>query len=572
MRRVAELVWRNIGFVCVGLALIYCVANAFDGPRLNWGDPGSDYNVMSAGRNFHKYGFFALKFTPYLLDPALMSAGDSSKIYTHYPQLPDLMNGVLRVVFGLSTLQQFRLVAIGFSFAALYFIYGLLVAYWSRPVAQIALALWVLNPLWIQHADYLHHAPYAAFFGGGCLYWLLRYLRDGRGARYLAGSGTFLFFTILSSYDFWFFAPLLIAMMVIGHRGVTWQAMRLLALLALFALAGMVFKFGTNIWVLGGLQPFLADLRFQALERTHNPLTHVPIAPGILPTLYGRVVRCFSTLLFVVAAFWACAPIIRKRWGQQLGFPLVPQPNPWLLFLAALPFLALFAELWISQYYPTLLVLPFYAVASAALIAMLLSASRPLARGIAIALFAALALNSIDGVLRFRKATFDEKAIASLRTQLDAYSEPGQYIMTNHAFYFLYSYYFNHPTVDLILIPSERIEAAVQYYTDPSRPRVAPASGAIFVQHKHLPEQMFDKGFYPLLAQRGLWAAWGNPDPYIEALDAFVAERDSTLVSSIARTGERLAETDAYIVWRVRPRSAGSTESGAGTPSPSPRN
>src|SRR6476469_3668600 len=99
MKRALTWLGANIGFVCVAMVLVYCVVHAFDPPRLNWGDSGSDYNVMSSGRNFAKYGFLKLRLTPYLLDPARMTADDKALIYTHYPQLPDLMNGVLRVVF-----------------------------------------------------------------------------------------------------------------------------------------------------------------------------------------------------------------------------------------------------------------------------------------------------------------------------------------------------------------------------------------------------------------------------------------------------------------------------------------
>ena len=76
--------------------LAYCLVHAFDPPRLNWGDSASDYNVMTSGRNFAKYGFLHLRLTPFVLDPAYMTNADSAMVYTHYPQLPDLMNGLER--------------------------------------------------------------------------------------------------------------------------------------------------------------------------------------------------------------------------------------------------------------------------------------------------------------------------------------------------------------------------------------------------------------------------------------------------------------------------------------------
>ncbi|HXT15470.1 MAG TPA: hypothetical protein VN706_07550 [Gemmatimonadaceae bacterium] len=559
MKSFGSWLWRNLGFVCVALVLVYCVVHAFDPPRLNWGDSGSDYNVMTAGRNFQKYGFLKLRLTPHLLDPALMSAADPSKIYTHYPQLPDLMNGVERVVFGFSSLVQFRFVALAFSFAALFFVYALIRHYWTRQVAQIALGLWVVNPMWIQHADYLHHAPYGAFFGFGSVYFLMRYLSDAPKRRFFAASGVFLFFAFFASYDFWFFAPLLLALVTVKELGgVSLSAVKVLASLAAFAVVAMACKFATNAWVLGGWGPFLADLRFQALERSKNPSMHIDIARGILPTLYGRVDREFSLLLFPVAAFWAFAPMIRKRWGEQVPALRAKIPNPLWLMLAALPFLTLFAELWISQYYPTLLALPFYAVACAAVIVIVLRLEHRWSRWIASALLAALFANSLIEDLTFKKAYFDDHEIATLKAQLDSVSEPGQYILTNHLFDFFYSYYFSHPTVDLILNAPPRMKPALEYYSDPSRPRVAPPSGAIFVQHKHLADELFDKSFYYLLAHNGYWQAWADPEKYRGAIDAFITTQDSLLAATVADVGgQKLYEDSAYVLWRIKaPRGA----------------
>jgi len=558
MKATFSWIWRNIGFVVVAFVLVYCVKHAFDPPRLNWGDSGSDYNVMTAGRNFQKYGFLKLRLTPFLLDAALMGPADGAKIYTHYPQLPDLMNGVLRVVFGLSDLVQFRFVALGFSFAALFFVYNLIAAYWTRQTAQIALGLWVVNPMWIQHADYLHHAPYGAFFGFGSVYFLMRSLRDPerRWMYWLAGG--FLSLAIFASYDFWFFAPLLLALVVMHHnRGVTWGGVRTLAGLACFALAAMLCKFATNAWVLGGIGPFLADLRFQALERSANPMRHIPIAEGILPTLYGRVERIFSVLLFPVAAFWAAMPLIRKRWGAKLPAMASSQPNPVWVLLAALPFLCLFAELWISQYYPTLLALPFYAIACAATIVLVLETNHRWSRAVAGALVVALFSNSLMENASFKKATFSRDNIASLKAQLDTLAQPGQYILTNHLFDFFYSYYFSHPTVDLILNAPPKMKPALAYYSNPSRPRVAPRSGAIYVQHKHLADEMYDKSFYDVLVSAGNWQAWADPEKYHGAIDAFIANRDSLLtVAVVDAGGVKVAETDAYVIWRIRPSRA----------------
>lgn len=566
MKSALSRLLRHIGFVCVACVLVYLVVHAFDGPRLNWGDSGSDYNVMTAGRNFQRYGFLKMRLTPVLLDASLLNPGDPSKIYTHYPQLPDLMNGVERTVLHLSTLTQFRFVALAFSFAALFFIYQLIQAYWSRRTAQIALGLWVINPLWIQHADHLHAVPYGAFFGYGSVYFLSRYLRDERRRLgLLLASGAFLFFVLLSSYDYWFFAPLLLAIVAVSHcRGIRWPAVRILSALACFALASIAFKFATNAWALGGLGALMRDLKFQAVERTANPLMQITIGPGIWPTLVGRVERCFSLLLFPILAYWLAMVVVPRSWSSRGPLFRRAAANPLIVLLAGLPFLCVFVELWVGQYYPTLLIMPFYAIGAALLAERLMDTEHRWTKPLAIALVGALALNSIAENLSFKKAVLDTRDVKELRAHLDAVSQPGQYVLTNHVFDFFYAYYFDRPTVDLLLNPPERFPAAVAYYSDPKRPRVAPPTGAIYVQHKHLADELFDKGFYFLLARDGLWQAWGNPERYRAAIDTFIDQRDSMLTAAITPTATKLYENDAYTIWRIGPPHLAATGQASG--------
>jgi hypothetical protein len=559
MKRLAQTAWNNIGFVCVALVFIYCVVHAFDPPRLNWGDSMSDYNVMTSGRNFQKYGFLHLRLTPLLLDPAFTRSFEPVFVYTHYPQLPDLMNGVLRTVFRMDSLVQFRFVAMAFSFCSLFFIYRLLVFYWGRPTAQMALALWVVNPFWIQHADYLHHAPYGAFFGFGSVYFLVRALRDERRGLLLA-SGVFLFVTVLSSYDYWFFAPLLLAMAALAHyRRVTdGRLIRTLAFLAAFAIAGLLFKIGTNAWGLGGIQAWLHDIRFQFAERGTDKITRTSYGRGVLPTAMGRVERFFTLLLIPIAMFWAALPIARRRWQTSFMAAASTMPNPWWLVAAAFPFLYLFVEIWVAQYYPGLLVLPFYAVACAAFVALLLAMGRS-ARLVGAVLFAALLLNSVYENARFKKAFFDPKTIRTMGTQLDSVAGPGQQLLINHVFDAAYRYYFNRNTVAVVLFPPRVSNVALASFADGQQhPRSAGLDGAIFVQHKHIRDELYDKGYYYILGRAGLWEWWGNPEQHREVIDQLISERDSTIMAYVSQMGRKLYDTPDYAIWRVLPAAADS--------------
>lgn len=557
MKRWIRGAWNNIGFICVALVLVYCVVHAFDPPRLNWGDSMSDYNVMTSGRNFQKYGFLNLRLTPFLLDPAYGRSFEPAFIYTHYPQLPDLMNGVLRVVFHLDSLTQFRFVALGFSFAALFFIYRLLCTYWGRSTAQVALGLWVLNPLWIQHADYLHHAPYGAFFGFGSVYLLVRYLRSERWPLLIA-SGAFLFFTVLASYDYWFFAPLLLAMATIAHHRAVLRApvIRTLSILGLFAIAAVAFKVGTNAWALGGIGPWFHDFRFQYAERATDKITRTSYTKGAFTTMYGRVERFFTILLFPIALFWALVPTLRRRWPNRFFVTAESVPNPWYLFLAALPFLYLFTEIWIGQYYPGLLVLPFYAVAVAAMITGLIGLDRR-ARLVAGALFAGVALNSVVETVTFKKAFITDATIHRLSAQLDSVSGPGQEVLINTVFDALYRYYFNRNSVAVVLFPPRVSDIAMASLADGRQhPRTGGPNGAIFVQSKHVTDELYDKGYYYIFSRYGLWPLWANPERYRTVIDQVINERDSTIMANVARMGTKLYDSPDYAIWRIPPETA----------------
>src|SRR5262249_21416221 len=152
-----------------------------------------------------------------------------------------------------------------------------------------------------------------------------------------------------------------------------------------------------------------------------------------------------------------------------------------------------------------------------------------------------------------KRAFMPTRAIDSLRAELDRVSAPGQYILTNHIFDGLYRYYFERNIVLLLLNRPERMPAAVAYYTDPRNVRIVTPAAAIFVQHKRIEEQLYDKGIYYILADNNAWDAWANPEKYHAGIDSLVHERDSVLTALVARRGQRLSETPDYVVWRILP-------------------
>jgi uncharacterized membrane protein YhaH (DUF805 family) len=365
---------------------------------------------------------------------------------------------------------------------------------------------------------------------------------------------------VLASYDYWFFAPLLLAMVTLAHyRRITSGAlMRTLAFLAAFALAALAFKVATNVWGLGGIDAWLRDLHFQFAERGTDKITRTAYGRGVVPTAYGRIERFFTLLLIPIALFWAALPVLRRRWRNALIAGASTVPNPWWLAAAAFPFLYLFVEIWVAQYYPGLLVLPFYAVACATFAALLmrLGGRAPLIGGV---LFAALLLNSVYENARFKKAFFDESTIRTMRAQLDSVAGPGQQLLINHVFDAAYRYYFDRNTVAVVLFPPRVSNIALASFADGRQhPRSGGPDGAIFVQHKHVQDELYDKGYYYILGRSGLWELWGNPEKHREVVDALIAERDSTIMSYVSRMGRKLYDAPDYAIWRILPAPADS--------------
>jgi hypothetical protein len=82
------------------------------------------------------------------------------------------------------------------------------------------------------------------------------------------------------------------------------------------------------------------------------------------------------------------------------------------------------------------------------------------------------------------------------------------------------------------------------------------------VQHKHVADELYDKGLYQLLAKQQAWTLWGNPRKYRDELREYVADGDSALVAGAARNGRKLYETDYYVVWRIDPPARPATQPG----------
>jgi len=119
---------------------------------LDHSDEFTDANILNAGENFIKFGFINCHFLP-LHEPGLDAP---QNLYTHYPPLADILNGLLRLIFRTNSLRFFRFVSLCFSFLGLlawyFFIQNLTK---SSLIGFLSSLFYLFNPLFIYGVDSL---------------------------------------------------------------------------------------------------------------------------------------------------------------------------------------------------------------------------------------------------------------------------------------------------------------------------------------------------------------------------------------------------------------------------------
>jgi len=352
--------WLRLAFsLCLAAVAAYLIVSAFEPFRTNWGDPWSDGNAMTAGRYFARDGFVKTAFTP-ILDVGPLD--QDSLRYTHYPPLPDLVNGVEQTLLGGGSLAIHRLIAIALSALGLWFAFRYLRALWDEAIAGLAVVLIATNLLFIQYADTVHHIPLYFSTGFACLWATVRWLDGGR-RRALAAVAIATFFCFLASYDYYFFLSIML-LATVRFRGGRWLRGRGLAVILVFgfgALASIVVKNLLVIWAVG-VDEWHRDIVYQFFERA-TAANSRNYKQFIADIVFWRLWR-FATPLFFAAVIVQLVGVLDWVRGRA---PTV-SPRPLILLGAALPFMFVFSQLVVEQYHPMLLLLPFAAVAMAVMI------------------------------------------------------------------------------------------------------------------------------------------------------------------------------------------------------------
>lgn len=129
-------------------------------PDLDHGDEYSDADVLSSGENFVRFGFIKTRFLQ-MREPHL---DKPENLYTHYPGLPDIINGFLRKVFKTDSLCFFRGVSLLFAyFGVLLWHFFIKRVTGSNLISFLCTVFYLFNPMFIFGADSLHQLAYSDF-------------------------------------------------------------------------------------------------------------------------------------------------------------------------------------------------------------------------------------------------------------------------------------------------------------------------------------------------------------------------------------------------------------------------
>lgn len=258
-------------FICVAAARLFF-------PDLSHGDEYSDANVLTAGKNFNTFGFRATCFLPCF-------DGHSARpevVYSHYPPLPDIINGVIRRLMHTDALVVFRTFAIAASGVGLlfWFMFIRLVS-GSLGLGYLAVLFLLCNPNWLYGIDSLHQLAYSDMIRSAVLYFAARVFikRDNPALDTDAGRpdrtalvllGISLFAGSWVSFEYIVYSSVFLALFwkKICPEGIAWGR------LAVGSIAvsgtGVLAHFAQNVCFFGSVPAAFKDLAGSAVQRIAN--------------------------------------------------------------------------------------------------------------------------------------------------------------------------------------------------------------------------------------------------------------------------------------------------------------
>ena len=531
---------RGLLLAWIAVCQIYLFAHSQEPLRLNIGDPWSDANVLCSINYVKEYGFLETSFTD-ILDVGPLTK-DSYR-YTHYPPLAEITYGAIGKYLGVSSIGIYRLFALLFSAGAM----GLLFLYTRRmygeTVAFVATALWQGSLLWLLYADSIHQAPIFQLTTFLSLWGLERAIAI-RQKRFYVAAAAGAFGCFLTSYDGWIFLPAAVLFTVYAKAGNPFARgnRHYVAICAAGCVAALAAK---AAFVTGavGWHEFVADLHFQFLERSGSTFERAFTSP--MPTMIRRFTQVFTPLVWIPIAYHA----IRAVRAPSVSFA-VRETAAWLL-ACGLVFIYVFSELTASQLLPSQVMLPFYAIGSAMIIAKLLAGARR-ARVLAHAWLAIAAVWGAWFMVRLPRSVMATDQIAAIDDYLAKHdhndfvlnnlfaSGPIQWAFDRH----------DYPAYGGSDVgPDAAYSAQLFMYALFEQTGTTAATVVMF---KGPTSRYLDKSLWPLALPAHLWSVTGSPYIWRAKSERLINEYDRRVLRGLEAVGaERVLAQDDIDLYRV---------------------
>ncbi|KPK97822.1 MAG: hypothetical protein AMJ95_07085 [Omnitrophica WOR_2 bacterium SM23_72] len=236
-------------------------------PDLDHGDEYSDANILSAGENFVRFGFLKCKFLPMFE----VNAKEVRNLYTHVPPLPDILNGLQRLLFRTDSLPFFRMVAVCVAFLNLFFWYVFIKDFSARVlVAFLAGLFYLTNSMFLYGIDALHQPSYANALLPAIFFTYFQLLKAQGRRPFLYFLVWFLYFIMsLLTYEFVIYLALffIVFPFLLKNERKMYIPKLYIFVLMLAPLCGFLLHLLQNAWYFGSLGGALTDLRRAAFER-----------------------------------------------------------------------------------------------------------------------------------------------------------------------------------------------------------------------------------------------------------------------------------------------------------------
>lgn len=535
---------RVFAWIAIGISFAYLFLSASEPLRLNWGDPWSDANVLTALNYSSKYGFLGTSFID-VLDIGPLT--EKSYRYTHYPPLAEIFYGTVRKIAGGKPLDisVYRYFAVFFSFGGLYAFYKYVSRLWGERLGLFSAVLCASNLFWLQFADSIHQAPILFLTGMTALAAVPSWALDSkRGSSLVIAIATFLCFLV--AYDYYFFLPIA-ALLTARICGVALWSRRMVKLAALIAVSGLLSIILKSCFVSGalGFVGFREDFAFQFLERATTKFAP-DYRTGFFIVLFGRWTSYFTPLSFIVAGILT-VNLVRAARGLGLRGTMRAMlhdttdlrshaPTILVLLAAGVPFLLVFSELAVEQVLPSQVLIPFASVACAW--AVLCLASRPRYEWSYVLLGALLAWQGVH-CARVPKSFLSREEATRIRDYLRE-NDANDYLGTNLMADGQIQYYFErhlHPPWD-----RDGYLALRRRSTEDSMH---------FVYFEDENTRFVDKSLWPLLNVKSKWLALGYPYLFRETGLEAIREFDQRTLKELQASGIEVLRVGKVHVFKL---------------------